>query len=71
MQFCELGRYLVNVPYIGTGPVPAMLKVHDVGGATGRIGDPSGRSSERSLLSSQTLDHNLAGLQKEPISWLA
>jgi tyrosyl-tRNA synthetase len=33
-----------------------------VGGATGMIGDPSGKNEERNLLSPQTLEHNIAGL---------
>jgi tyrosyl-tRNA synthetase len=37
------------------------------GGATGRIGDPSGRNSERSLLPSETIAHNLTGLQQASI----
>ena len=36
-----------------------------VGGATGMIGDPSGHSDERSLLDSETLTANLAGIQKQ------
>ena len=32
------------------------------GGATGMIGDPSGRSDERNLLDDATLDHNLASI---------
>ncbi|MCP4445165.1 MAG: tyrosine--tRNA ligase [Myxococcales bacterium] len=36
-----------------------------VGGATGMIGDPSGRSDERSLLSDEALAANLAGIQKQ------
>src|SRR3954452_44591 len=32
------------------------------GGATGMIGDPSGRSDERSLLDDDALDANLAGI---------
>ena len=32
------------------------------GGATGMIGDPSGRSDERSLLDDATLDEHLAGI---------
>ncbi len=32
------------------------------GGATGMIGDPSGRSDERNLLDGPTLDHNLASI---------
>ncbi|GIW99158.1 MAG: tyrosine--tRNA ligase [Pirellulaceae bacterium] len=35
-----------------------------VGGATGMIGDPSGRSEERVLLSEETLQENVAGLQR-------
>src|SRR5262245_60767640 len=31
-----------------------------VGGATGMIGDPSGKSQERNLLSKADLDHNVA-----------
>jgi len=35
-----------------------------VGGATGMIGDPSGKSDERNLLDEATLAHNVAGIQK-------
>lgn len=35
-----------------------------VGGATGMIGDPSGKSAERQLLDEQTLQRNLAGIRK-------
>ncbi len=35
-----------------------------VGGATGMIGDPSGKSSERNLLDEKTLDKNVAGVKK-------
>jgi tyrosyl-tRNA synthetase len=35
------------------------------GGATGMIGDPSGKSSERNLLSSEILDANIAGIQDQ------
>src|SRR3954468_20165310 len=35
-----------------------------VGGATGMIGDPSGKSEERSLLSQKVLDQNVAGIRK-------
>ena len=31
-----------------------------VGGATGMVGDPSGKSQERNLLDTETLNHNLA-----------
>ena len=34
-----------------------------VGGATGMIGDPSGKSAERNLLSPEQLEANIAGIQ--------
>lgn len=34
-----------------------------VGGGTGMIGDPSGKSQERSLLSSEQIDRNVAGIR--------
>ena len=36
-----------------------------VGGATGMIGDPSGKSKERNLLDEQTLRHNQEAIQKQ------
>ena len=36
-----------------------------VGGATGMIGDPSGKTSERSFLDADTLASNVAGLRKQ------
>ncbi len=36
-----------------------------VGGATGMIGDPSGKSEERNLMSVETLQANVAGLQQQ------
>ncbi len=35
------------------------------GGATGMIGDPSGRSEERNLLDDATLDHNVASIKAQ------
>jgi tyrosyl-tRNA synthetase len=34
-----------------------------VGGATGRIGDPSGRATERALLGEATLERNVRGIE--------
>ncbi|MDR3694255.1 tyrosine--tRNA ligase [Mucilaginibacter sp.] len=34
-----------------------------VGGATGMVGDPSGKSAERNLLSEEALQHNLQGIK--------
>ncbi len=55
--------------------VPIMLLVHLqraghkpfalVGGATGMVGDPSGKSEERNLLSEETLQNNQAGVRKQ------
>jgi tyrosyl-tRNA synthetase len=36
-----------------------------VGGATGMVGDPSGKSAERNLLDEQTLFKNVAGIESE------
>jgi len=36
-----------------------------VGGATGMIGDPSGKSQERNLLDEETLNKNLNGIKKQ------
>lgn len=36
-----------------------------VGGATGMVGDPSGKSAERNLLDEETLNKNVAGLQAQ------
>ncbi|WP_146547997.1 tyrosine--tRNA ligase [Rummeliibacillus suwonensis] len=36
-----------------------------VGGATGMIGDPSGRSTERNLLTAKQIDNNVAGIKKQ------
>ncbi|HEV8503959.1 MAG TPA: tyrosine--tRNA ligase [Chitinophagaceae bacterium] len=55
--------------------VPILLLVHLqkaghkpvalVGGATGMVGDPSGKSEERNLLDETTLNHNLQGVRRQ------
>ena len=55
--------------------VPVMLLLHFqqaghkpialVGGATGMVGDPSGKSAERNLLDEATLNHNVACQKKQ------
>lgn len=55
--------------------VPILLLVHMqraghkpfalVGGATGMIGDPSGKSEERNLLNEEQLQKNVAGIKKQ------
>ncbi|WP_370214767.1 tyrosine--tRNA ligase [Mesoflavibacter profundi] len=48
---------LVHLQKAGHKPVAL------VGGATGMIGDPSGKSDERNLLDEATLNHNVAGIK--------
>lgn len=36
-----------------------------IGGATGMIGDPTGKSAERNLLDLDTIEHNIAGIRKQ------
>lgn len=36
-----------------------------IGGATGMVGDPTGKSEERNLLDRDTLDRNMAGIRKQ------
>ncbi len=55
--------------------VPIILLVHMqkaghkpvalVGGATGMVGDPSGKSAERNLLDEETLNKNIAGIKRQ------
>jgi tyrosyl-tRNA synthetase len=55
--------------------VPILLLVHLqkaghkpialVGGATGMVGDPSGKSAERNLLDESTLNYNLEGIKRQ------
>ena len=60
--------------------VPILLLVHLqkaghkpyalVGGATGMVGDPSGKSEERNLLSEDILKHNQEGVKKQLMQYL-
>jgi tyrosyl-tRNA synthetase len=60
--------------------VPILLLVHLqkaghkpialVGGATGMVGDPSGKSEERNLLSEDVLRHNQEGVKKQLMQYL-
>jgi tyrosyl-tRNA synthetase len=60
--------------------VPILLLVHLqkaghkpvalVGGATGMVGDPSGKSEERNLLSEEVLRHNQEGVRKQLMQFL-
>lgn len=50
---------LVHLQQCGHKPIAL------VGGATGMVGDPTGKSKERNLLSEEELQHNLNGVQKQ------
>ncbi len=54
-------QVMLLVHFQRAGHVPVAL----VGGATGMIGDPSGRSEERNLLDEETLRRNEEGLKKQ------
>lgn len=41
-----------------------------VGGATGMVGDPSGKSDERNLQTPEMVEHNLAGMKKQLAKFL-
>ncbi len=57
----SLVQIMILVHFQKAGHKPLAL----VGGATGMVGDPSGRSAERNLLSKEVLDHNLNGIKKQ------
>jgi tyrosyl-tRNA synthetase len=60
LQICNLKRWLA------AGHRPIALS----GGATGMIGDPSGKSAERNLLSIDELAHNTSAIAKQLASLL-
>ena len=57
----SLVQILILMHFQKCGHKPIVL----VGGATGMIGDPSGKSNERNLLSQDDLDKNINGIHKQ------
>jgi tyrosyl-tRNA synthetase len=57
----SLAQIMTLIHFQKAGHKPFAL----VGGATGMVGDPSGKSQERNLLSEDVLQHNLEGIQKQ------
>lgn len=57
----NLVQIMTLVHFQNAGHKPVVL----VGGATGMVGDPSGKSSERNLLSEEVLNHNQACVKKQ------
>lgn len=62
----NLATVMLLVHFQRAGHKPLAL----VGGATGMIGDPSFKASERSFLSEETLRHNQEGIRKQLESFL-
>jgi tyrosyl-tRNA synthetase len=57
----NLVQIMTLVHFQAAGHKPVAL----VGGATGMVGDPSGKSAERNLLSEEQLNHNLKGVKSQ------
>ncbi|MFA6278049.1 MAG: tyrosine--tRNA ligase [Pedobacter sp.] len=55
----HLTQIMTLIHFQRAGHKPVAL----VGGATGMVGDPSGKSAERNLLTTEILNHNLAQLE--------
>jgi tyrosyl-tRNA synthetase len=62
----NLVTIMMLVHFQHAGHIPMAL----VGGATGMIGDPSGRSEERNFLSEETLQLNQEGIRKQLTKFL-
>ena len=57
----SLAQIMTLIHFQRAGHKPFAL----VGGATGMVGDPSGKSAERNLLSEDALQHNLQGIKNQ------
>ena len=57
----SLVQILILMHFQKYGHKPIIL----IGGATGMIGDPSGKSNERNLLSKEQLEKNIDGIYKQ------
>ena len=61
MHIGNLVQIMILMHFQNAGHKPLAL----VGGATGMVGDPSGKSQERNLLDAETLKHNVACVRKQ------
>ncbi|MEM9722352.1 MAG: tyrosine--tRNA ligase [Bacteroidota bacterium] len=66
MHIGNLVTVMMLVNFQKHGHTPVAL----VGGATGRVGDPSGKDKERQLLDEETLERNVMGIRKQLESFL-
>lgn len=57
----SLVQIIILIHFQKAGHTPIVL----MGGATGMIGDPSGKSDERNLLDQETLEKNCQGIEKQ------
>ncbi len=62
----HLAQIMILLHFQKAGHKPFAL----VGGATGMVGDPSGKSAERNLLSEEVLNHNIVGVKKQLSNFL-
>lgn len=62
----SLVQIMILVHFQKSGNKPLAI----VGGATGMVGDPSGKSKERNLLDEATLDHNLNSVKDQLAKFL-
>ena len=61
----SLAQIMTMIHFQRAGHKPFAL----VGGATGMVGDPSGKSAERSLLSEEVLQKNVEGIRGQLCCW--
>lgn len=57
----SLVQIMILVHFQRSGHKPIAL----IGGATGMVGDPSGKSQERNLLDKETIEHNISGIKSQ------
>jgi len=57
----SLVQIMILVHFQRSGHSPIAL----IGGATGMVGDPSGKSQERNLLDKETIAHNILGIKSQ------
>jgi len=57
----SLVQIMILVHFQRSGHSPIAL----IGGATGMVGDPSGKSQERNLLDKETIAHNIVGIKSQ------
>ena len=62
----HLTQIMTLIHFQNAGHKPFAL----VGGATGMVGDPSGKSDERNLQTEEMIEHNLKGMKRQLAKFL-